>query len=88
MKQQDTVQMQRSHEGFKCDSAGFVINSLDPHVGAASLMDIVVSYKDINPQEITLIKLSYHVLVTVCLKKTHKYYTSANMHYRHYIKSN
>ena len=35
VKQQDTVQMQRSHEGFKCDSAGFVINSLDPHVGAS-----------------------------------------------------
>ena len=43
MKQQDTVQMQRSHEGFKCDSAGFVMNSLDPHVGARP--DNFIEYK-------------------------------------------
>ena len=38
MKQQDTVQMQRSHEGFKCDPAGFVTNSLETRMKVQALM--------------------------------------------------
>ena len=34
-KQQHTVQMQQTHEGFTCDPVGFVINPLYPHVGAS-----------------------------------------------------
>ena len=86
-KQQYTIQMQHSHEGFKYDPAGFVINPLYPHLGASpdgfieckccgrGLLEVKcpLSYKDINPQELKLMKLS--CIGDSGLKKTHKYYT-------------